>query len=214
MPNKWSLLWDGVTLLEHCITQVRQCPQVDRIIVSSDSADVRELAASCGAEVIVEAPIPDARPDGRSTIMNTISAVRAATHLSASLLMLVQCTSPFVNSADLQRLVYQAQEDKLRLYEVLHLSHNTATDQSHLPDEFFMSGLNRADRSTIRFGCAYAPSGMGYVFGPLATWPTAQRYAVLQKAPDCDINTMEDYQKALKLRADWGIYGMERHNAS
>lgn len=209
LPNKWELPWDGVPMLEHCITQVRQCPSVERIIVSSDSHEVLALAKACDAECIVEEQIPDAASDGGSTIAKTMAFVRQQAKLSASYLMLVQCTSPFVNPVDLEALANTARaRSGLHIHEVMHLSvYRNA--QTTLGMEFFKAGVIGVPASYV--GCEFSPTGMGYIFGPKASWPTGSRYAVIQQAPPCDINTLEDYQQALKLRADWRIYEMDKH---
>lgn len=208
LPRKWELPWDGQSLLHHTILRVIETPSVERIIVSSDSEEILEHARLIGpgVELLLEPTIPN-EP---GSIVKTIARVRRMCKLTASYLMLVQCTSPFVNPADLEHLVeYAFEKTGPRAYEVFHTSHESQTDQSKLSDEFFTCGVN--GRESFRVGCEYAPSGMGYIFGPKAHWPTGQRHAALQQAPKVDIDTMADYEAALKLRSDWKGYGMDKH---
>ena len=189
-------------MLGHTITQVLQTPSVERVIVSSDSEEILEHARRYGVELLLE-PVIENKP---LSIVETIARVRRMCKLSASYLMLVQCTSPFVNSQDLEQLAAHTWPSA---HYVTHLFSEATAGALPLPDAFYESG----NEDPYRHVKSPSPSGMGYVFGPHSAWPTCYRQGVTQRAPHVDINTMEDYQAALKLREDWKIYNMDKHNA-
>ena len=106
VPDKNQRLFDGRPLVVHAIEQAAACQQVERVIVSTDSEEIAELARAAGAEV------PWLRPESLSG--DTAKEWDAWRHLLTWLderdelpdrLLVVPCTAPLRNVKDLQRCV-------------------------------------------------------------------------------------------------------------
>lgn len=102
LPRKWALPWRGTTLLGHAINQAWGCEYLSRVIVASDSEEVLQQAkeADHRTETILRDEVDD-----DETSLYSLRQVQFKAKLEASYVMLVQATSPFANSADLDRLV-------------------------------------------------------------------------------------------------------------
>jgi N-acylneuraminate cytidylyltransferase len=106
VPDKNQRLFDGRPLVVHAIEQAAACQQVERVIVSTDSEEIAELARAAGAEV------PWLRPESLSG--DTAREWDAWRHLLGWLdengdlperLLVVPCTAPLRIVDDLQRCV-------------------------------------------------------------------------------------------------------------
>ena len=94
--NLWSN--EGVSLLARTIRLGRHCGRVERVIVSTDSADMQAIALSEGAEC------PILRPRELSTDTATTAAVVghviASHNITSDHILLLQVTSPLRTLAD------------------------------------------------------------------------------------------------------------------
>ncbi len=106
VPDKNRRLFDGRPLVVHAIEQAAACSQVERVILSTDSPEIAQLALEAGAEV------PWLRPASLSG--DTAREWDAWQHLLAWLeergelpdrLLVVPCTAPLRSVDDLQRCV-------------------------------------------------------------------------------------------------------------
>ncbi len=104
VPRKNLLPIGGVPLVARAIAAARATPQVDRVIVSTDSAEIAELARAHGAEVID-------RPAAISgdTASSEAALLHALTVVEAEVLVFLQATSPFIDSAALGRAIERVQ---------------------------------------------------------------------------------------------------------
>jgi molybdopterin-guanine dinucleotide biosynthesis protein A len=110
LPGKALLPWQGFTLFEWCIQQTLLTPDVDGLYVGSDSRVYLELALKYHLKY--DKPvIPRLRDrvsdkqssfDGLREVLCDSHGERLDQHANHALL--VQCTSPFINPADLQKL--------------------------------------------------------------------------------------------------------------
>ena len=101
VPRKNLMPIGGVPLVARAIAAARATPQIDRIIVSTDSAEIADLARDHGAEVID-------RPAALSG--DTASSEAALLHAleqtdSVDTLVFLQATSPFIDPAALGRAI-------------------------------------------------------------------------------------------------------------
>jgi CTP:molybdopterin cytidylyltransferase MocA len=125
--------------------------------------------------VIMRPPVPDAQ-----STRDGLRWVLQQAELEASYVMVVQCTSPFVNPADLTRLF-----------------------------EGWWTG--ETERIYALSDDGRGPSGMGYIMAP---WYVASDLApiyqlVLQRAPAHDVDTIEDYKRAVEATPAYETYGTE-----
>ena len=98
VPGKNVSLVGGRALVARAVDAARRAEFVDRVLVSTDDRLIAEVAREAGAEVVV-------RPDElASDLASSESAVLHALDVAAPeavVALLVQCTSPFLDSADL-----------------------------------------------------------------------------------------------------------------
>lgn len=190
LPDKWALPWDGQSLLLHCIEQVQQCPSVSTITVVSDSEEVlAEAAKAKPSPRLMLEPANDGEP---GSFRKTLALYRRAYDLETAEILLVQCTSPFVNPTDIEHMCRMFTQDN--------------------PGIFPWRGAAVCDNQENQ-----KATGMAYIFGPgaEAVWPedADQFWRTSQTAPIHDINTQADYDAAVKARADWHNYNMDAHYA-
>ena len=101
VPRKNLMPIGGVPLVARAIAAARSTPQIDRVIVSTDSAEIADLAREHGAEVID-------RPAALSG--DTASSEAALLHAldntdAVDVLVFLQATSPFIDPAALGRAI-------------------------------------------------------------------------------------------------------------
>jgi len=101
VPRKNLMPIGGVPLVARAIAAARATPQIDSVVVSTDSGEIAELARAHGAEVVD-------RPAALSG--DTASSEAALLHALESLhdvevLVFLQATSPFIDSAALGRAI-------------------------------------------------------------------------------------------------------------
>ena len=104
VPRKNLLPIGGVPLVARAIAAARATPQVDRVIVSTDSAEIAELARAHGAEVID-------RPGAIAgdTASSEAALLHALEQVEAEVLVFLQATSPFIDPAALGRAIERVQ---------------------------------------------------------------------------------------------------------
>lgn len=109
VPDKNLRILDGRTLVQHAVRQAFACEGVDRVLVSTDSERIADEARAAGGEV------PWMRPDHLST--DTAREWDAWQHMVGWLgdrgeapdaLLVVPCTAPLRDVADLDRCVAAA----------------------------------------------------------------------------------------------------------
>lgn len=106
VPDKNLRVFDGQPLVAHAVRQAAACPGVDRVLVSTDSPAIAEVAADAGAEV------PWLRPS--ELAHDTAREWDAWQHLldwlerrgeTPDRLLVVPCTAPLRTVEDLSRCV-------------------------------------------------------------------------------------------------------------
>lgn len=115
LPRKALLPWAGTTLLGWAIQQTLYCPSVDLLIVGSDDQTYLKEASAvatkmgCAEKVwcVTRHPVP---PDESSytslfKLMHLVASQRVDNKQNR--VLLVQCTSPFINPGDLEMLCQQ-----------------------------------------------------------------------------------------------------------
>lgn len=163
LPRKWALDWQGKTLARHAAEQTLACPVVDQLHFVTDSHDIAAEAPEDAACRVWMHP-------GMSGAHTSLEGLRWActrSGLQASYVLLVQCTAPFINPTDLERLILLGLESPGR--EVWGL----CTDMRNPK-----------------------PSGMAWLVPPFCSDLRPTRW-VLQDAPGYDVDVRADYDAAL-----------------
>ncbi|GAB3392608.1 N-acylneuraminate cytidylyltransferase [Humibacter soli] len=105
VPGKNLREVGGVPLVARVVASALAAPSVDRVVVSTDGAEIAEVASAAGAEVVI-------RPAALST--GTASSESAVTHaldvladdgVTPEVVVFLQATSPFTRSEDIDEAV-------------------------------------------------------------------------------------------------------------
>jgi YrbI family 3-deoxy-D-manno-octulosonate 8-phosphate phosphatase len=103
VPGKNIALVGGVPLVVRAIRAAQAATRVDRVVVSTDDEAIATVARSAGAEV-VDRPLEIAgdTATSESAVLHAVDAMNARNpHADFDVVLLVQCTSPFLSSSDL-----------------------------------------------------------------------------------------------------------------
>jgi N-acylneuraminate cytidylyltransferase len=95
----------GVPLVARAVDAALRCPSIDRVVVTTDDADIAAVAAEWGAE-IVERPA-DLAGDAASSETALLHAldVLEARHVDVGVIAFLQATSPFIDVVALDAAV-------------------------------------------------------------------------------------------------------------
>jgi YrbI family 3-deoxy-D-manno-octulosonate 8-phosphate phosphatase len=98
VPGKNLAPVGGVPLVVRAVRAARAARLVDRVIVSTDDPLIAEVARDAGAEIVAR---PTALSGDTATSESAVSHALEAIGTEATVAVLVQCTSPFLTSADI-----------------------------------------------------------------------------------------------------------------
>ncbi|HBC87155.1 MAG TPA: hypothetical protein DCZ94_09395 [Lentisphaeria bacterium] len=96
IPKKNLSLLRGKPLIQHAIESGLNCPEVDRVIVSTDSPEIADAARKCGAEVPFLRPAELAQSDtpDRPVMVHLIKWLKENENYEFAYLVNLRCTTP------------------------------------------------------------------------------------------------------------------------
>jgi CMP-N,N'-diacetyllegionaminic acid synthase len=114
IPNKNIVPLAGRPLIEYTIRAARSAKLLDRTIVSTDSEAIAQVAKGLAAEVPFLRPERLARDEtpGVDPIIHALEWIRDNDHYLPEYVVVLQPTSPFRTSADIDAAVELARRDK------------------------------------------------------------------------------------------------------
>lgn len=215
IPGKNLARVGGVPLIERAIRACRAARSVDEVVVSTDDAMIALAARAGGAAVLMRpASLADDSATSESALLHALD-VRRAIGREPGVLLLVQCTSPFLDPASLDEAVSRirdGQADSCFAAVPTHefLWRSVADAGSDDGDPLMVTGLNHDHRVRLRrqdrqtefreTGAFYAMSTAGFrehqhrFFGRVAVIPVATSTAI-------EIDTPEDLSIAQVMAA-------------
>lgn len=102
VPGKNLARVGGRPLVVRAIVAARAASRVDRVIVSTDDPAIAEMAQSAGAEIVIRpAELAGDTATSESALLHAVDAAAP----EAEIVVLVQCTSPFVTAADIDAVI-------------------------------------------------------------------------------------------------------------
>ncbi len=104
VPRKNLRTVGGTPLVVRAVETCLGSGVLDRVVVSTDDPEIAQVAALAGAEVIAR-PSELAQDDSTSEAVLTHALLECEFSPERGVLLLVQCTSPFINPNDLARAV-------------------------------------------------------------------------------------------------------------
>ena len=109
IPDKNIREIGGRPLMAWAIKACQQVASIDRVIVSTDSPEYRDIAVREGAEVPFLRPVDLSGDDcsSESALLHVLEWMEANRDEVPDVLVFVQCTSPLLDSKDLENAVQE-----------------------------------------------------------------------------------------------------------
>jgi len=105
VPGKNLRRLGGVPLVARAIAAARAADRVNRVVVSTDDAQIAAVAREWGAEVVVRpAELCGDTAGSESAVEHALDEL-ARFGVEVGIVILVQCTSPFIDPADLDAAI-------------------------------------------------------------------------------------------------------------
>ncbi|MGX2995059.1 cytidylyltransferase domain-containing protein [Streptomyces sp. JNUCC 64] len=101
VPGKNLAEVGGVPLVVRAVRACLAAPHVTDVVVSTDDPAIAGTARRAGAEVVIRpAPLADDTATSEAAVLHALDADEARHGRPADVVLLVQCTSPFLTAAD------------------------------------------------------------------------------------------------------------------
>lgn len=141
--NKNIKLLNGIPLIVRTINQVKKLKDIDRIIVSTDSKEIADIAINAGAEVPFMRPKKLAKDNTPEWLVwrHALESIKTIDHYTPEIMISVPVTAPLRNVEDLQNCI---NEFKKGLADVVI----TVTD-SHRNPYFNMIKIDKKGMSNL-----------------------------------------------------------------
>ncbi|MBM9504647.1 acylneuraminate cytidylyltransferase [Actinacidiphila acididurans] len=112
VPGKNLAAVGGVPLVARAVRACVGARRVDAVVVSTDDPSIAEVARSAGAEVVLRpAAIAGDTATSEAAVIHAMDAYEAMSGWTAGVVVLVQCTSPFITSEEIDGVVAAVTED-------------------------------------------------------------------------------------------------------
>ena len=216
LPGKNIRLLAGKPLIAHTILAAQNAKTIDRVLVSTDSPEIAQVARAFGAEIPFLRPAELAR-DESLAIDNYIYTVdRLNTEFSAGIkeLAVLLPTVPLRTAEDIDSAVRLFQEKSadsvISYYPAPHpLQWHRFIDEKGVLQSFFPDGGALRNRQEEKR--AYLPNGALYIFNykilkEQRVYYTEKSYPYLMPAErSVDIDTLQDFRFAEFLMTDRSV---------
>lgn len=152
IPKKNLATLCGKPLIQHAIESGLNCPDIKRVIVSTDSQEIADVAKKCGAEVPFMRPseISQSETPDRPVMLHLIKWLKENEGYEFNLLVNLRCTTPLRKAyqvSDAIRAMVSCDCDSLRTVDKIQGKHHpywmfrADADGFALP---FIDGINVA----------------------------------------------------------------------
>ena len=97
IPRKNLQRVGGVPLVARTVDAATRCPAIDRVVVTTDDADIAAIAAEWGAEIIERpADLSGDEASSESALLHALDALEAR-RIDVGVMAFLQATSPFID---------------------------------------------------------------------------------------------------------------------
>lgn len=112
IPQKNIQPVGGKPLLAHSIEHAQCAATVDRVLVSTDGAQIADVARQYGAEVVWRPPeISGDTASSESALLHALDHLHSTEGVEPELIVFLQCTSPIRRPQDIDRAVRRLRDD-------------------------------------------------------------------------------------------------------
>lgn len=102
----------GRTLVSRAVDSALASTSVDSVVVSTDDDEIAAEAQRCGAEVVRRpADLGSDSASSESVLLHALGHAREQTGRAVDVLVFLQCTSPVIESADIDRAVAMVRDE-------------------------------------------------------------------------------------------------------
>ena len=97
VPGKNLAPVGGQPLISRAVSALKASTRVDEVVVSTDSAEIAAAARAAGATVLARPPelATDSAPS-EAALLHALDTLRERDHQDPDIVLMVQCTSPFI----------------------------------------------------------------------------------------------------------------------
>lgn len=114
IPRKNVMPVDGVPLIGRTVQAAKTCPAIEDVVVSTDNAEIADVARRHGAEVIDRpAELADDATSSEAAMLHACRAWQERTPKTFDAVLLAQNTSPFHDPRDMQAVIEAMQAKNL-----------------------------------------------------------------------------------------------------
>ena len=200
LPRKNVLDLDGRPLIAHTLEQARFAHAIERVVVSTDDPEIREVSRGCGAEVIDRpAELATDEASSESALIHVLDVLEETEGYRPELVVFLQCTSPIRRRDDIDRAVEQLRRsgaDSLLSAVPFHgfTWHRGAAGAEALNYDYRQRPRRQESQGR------YLENGSIYVFKTWILRQTGHRLGgrislyAMDKASGIDIDTAEDLE--------------------
>jgi YrbI family 3-deoxy-D-manno-octulosonate 8-phosphate phosphatase len=112
VPGKNLATVGGVPLVVRAVRACAGARRVSAVVVSTDDPSIAEVARTAGAEVVLRpAAIAGDTATSEAAVLHAMDAYEATSGTTTDVVLLVQCTSPFLTSDDVDSVAAAVIED-------------------------------------------------------------------------------------------------------
>lgn len=205
LPKKNIALLAGKPLICHSIAAALSATKLDRVIISTDSNEIKEIARSCGAEAPFLRPTElaqDTTP-GIEPIIHAVDWLDKHERYNPDYVMVIQPTSPLRATEDIDNAIKLAKEKQAdSVISVCHPDHHPywtkrITEEGLLTDLFKLDGAYSRRQN---LPLAYALNGAIYlvktdILMRLKTFYTNKTYAYIMPP-----------ERSIDIDSTWDLY--------
>jgi YrbI family 3-deoxy-D-manno-octulosonate 8-phosphate phosphatase len=187
VPGKNLAAVGGIPLVARAVRACRGAHRVTSVVVSTDDPATAETARAAGADVVLRpAAIAGDTATSEAAVLHAMDAHAATTGAAADVVLLVQCTSPFLTSEEIDDCVAAITEGGADTAHTVAAFHGFVWREDAGPQGAFGVNHDRATRprrqdrpqDLLETGAAYAMRADGFrasnhrFFGRTALIPT------------------------------------------
>jgi YrbI family 3-deoxy-D-manno-octulosonate 8-phosphate phosphatase len=112
VPGKNLAPVAGVPLVVRAVRACREAVRASRVVVSTDDPGIAEVAREAGAEVVIRpAELAGDTASSESAVLHALDTLAESGGTAPEIVVLVQCTSPFLTSSDIDGVIAAVAED-------------------------------------------------------------------------------------------------------
>jgi N-acylneuraminate cytidylyltransferase len=222
VPRKNVRRVGGVPLVARAVAAARAAAQIDRVIVSTDDAEIAAVAEEWSAEVIARpATLAGDTASSESALRHALDALTAAGD-DTDILVFLQATSPFIDARDLDTAVdlvrsgrYDSVFSAVETYGFLWQTGADGAAQGINHDARVRPRRQDREPHFLETGAFYVMRAAGFraaghrFFGRIGVVPVAESTAI-----EIDSEEQLELAQAIAARVDTDLRSAERVDAA